>query len=200
VPDTGYASWRYLSMSRWPSGGPPPYVESAEHYESLVGEMAQSGAVLDAANLYWDIRLSPRHPTVEVRVCDVAATAEEAALLAVLVQGLAASARSRVDSGEAADRVPQEMLRADLWRAALDGLDGQCVDPVTRTLRPAPETLLGRFDEVRPQLHDGAREFAEQTLETVLARGGGAARQRAALARYGDLSGVVAFLAGQTEG
>ncbi|GAB2969977.1 glutamate--cysteine ligase [Amycolatopsis acidiphila] len=197
--DTGYASWRYLSMSRWPSGGPPPYVESVAHYESLVGELAESGAVLDAANLYWDIRLSPRHPTVEVRVCDVAVTAEEAALLAVLVQGLAASARSRIAAGEAAEPVPQEVLRADLWRAARDGLGGRCADPLTRTLRPAHETLRGLFDEVRPQLRDGAKEFAEQTVGKVLADGGGAARQRAAFARRGDLSEVVAFLAGQTE-
>jgi carboxylate-amine ligase len=197
--DTGYASWRYLSMTRWPSGGPPPYFGSVAHYERVVAELAESGAVLDAANLYWDIRLSPRHPTVEVRVCDVAATAEEAALLAVLVQGLAAAARSRIRAGEPADTVPQEVLRADLWRAARDGLGGRCVDPLTRTLRPAHETLRGLFDEVRPQLRDGAKEFAEQTVGKVLADGGGAARQRAALGRGDDLSGVVAFLAEQTE-
>ena len=197
--DTGYASWRYLSMSRWPSGGPPPHVESEEHYDTVVEEMAQSGAVLDPANLYWDIRLSPRHPTVEVRVCDVAGTPEEAALLAVLVQGLAASARCRLDSGETAEPVPQDVLRADLWRAARDGLDGQCVDPRTRTLRPARETLLGLFDEVRPQLRDGAKEFADQTLGEVLASGGGAARQRAAFTRHGGLAGLVEFLARQTE-
>ncbi|GAA4661640.1 glutamate--cysteine ligase [Amycolatopsis dongchuanensis] len=197
--DTGYASWRYLAMSRWPSGGPPPFAESAEHYESLVGDMAQSGAVLDPANLYWDIRLSPRHPTVEVRVCDVAPTVEEAALLAVLVDGLAATARARLDSGETAEPVSQDVLRADLWRAARDGLAGQCVDPRTRSLRPAGETLLGLLDEVRPQLQDGAKEFAEQTLADVLARGGGAARQREVLARNGDFAEVVAFLAGQTK-
>ncbi|MFD4249302.1 glutamate-cysteine ligase family protein [Amycolatopsis thermoflava] len=44
--DTGYASWRYLAMSRRPSGDPPPYAESAGRYE----EMARSGAIMDPGN------------------------------------------------------------------------------------------------------------------------------------------------------
>ncbi|WP_020416644.1 glutamate--cysteine ligase [Amycolatopsis sp. ATCC 39116] len=193
--DTGYASWWYLAMSRWPSGGPPPYAASAGQYEELVDEMARSGAIMDPGNLYWDMRLSPRHPTVEIRVCDVAATEREAALLAVLAQGLAATAFARIGDGVDAPRVPQEVLRADLWRAARDGLDGTCVDPVDRVLRPVPVVLARLLDEVRPHLDGGAKEFAEQAVPSLVAAGGGASRQRAAFER-GGVGAVVELLTG----
>ena len=35
--------------------------------------MAESGAMLDAATPFWDIRPNPRLPTVEVRTMDVTA-------------------------------------------------------------------------------------------------------------------------------
>jgi carboxylate-amine ligase len=49
--------------------------------------------------------------------------------------------------------------------------------------------LTRLLDEVRPQLHDGAKEFAEQATQELLIAGSGAARQRAAFAR-GGISGL----------
>ncbi|MFD0776483.1 YbdK family carboxylate-amine ligase, partial [Streptomonospora algeriensis] len=97
--DTGYASWRQPRWSRWPTAGPPPPLESAEHYETCVASLLESGAALDRRMLYWDIRLSDRHPTVEIRVCDVPATPEESALVAVLVRALVSAALDAAAAG-----------------------------------------------------------------------------------------------------
>ncbi|MFD0803935.1 YbdK family carboxylate-amine ligase, partial [Streptomonospora algeriensis] len=97
--DTGYASWRQPRWSRWPTAGPPPPLESAEHYETCVASLLESGAALDRRMLYWDIRLSDRHPTVEIRVCDVPATPEESALVAVLVRALVSAALDDAAAG-----------------------------------------------------------------------------------------------------
>jgi carboxylate-amine ligase len=104
--------------------------------------MSRSEALLDPANLYWDMRLSPRHPTVEIRVCDVTVTVQEAALLAVLVQGLTALAYDRAGDREATVWVPQEVLRADLWRAVRDGARR----PLRRPDQPHPTARAGSAD------------------------------------------------------
>lgn len=193
---TGHASSRYLLWVRWPSAGPPPYLESVDHYESIVAGMLRTGAVLDRKMIYWDVRLSEQYPTLELRICDVAGTAEEAALYGVLVRALVGMA---LDSGHPAPRLSHEVLRAGLWRAARDGLEGRCPDPDGGQLRPVHEILHGLRDRIAPELRRaGEVSFVDDMLSWLRAKGGGAARQRAAYARRHDLGDVIDMLAEQT--
>src|SRR5256885_1954110 len=66
--DTGYASARYLLWGRWPTAGPPPYLESAAHYERIVRGLLVSEAALARGMIYWDIRPSEHQPPPETRV------------------------------------------------------------------------------------------------------------------------------------
>ncbi|OZD13125.1 hypothetical protein CH253_18155 [Rhodococcus sp. 06-156-3C] len=45
--DTGYASWRSVLWSRWPSTGPPPILASQAHYDEMVAQMRGVEAILD---------------------------------------------------------------------------------------------------------------------------------------------------------
>jgi len=191
--DTRHASWRRVTWSRWPSSGPPPYFESVERYESLVDALLRTGAILDRGMIYWDVRLSDHEPTLEVRISDVAATVEEAVLLAVLVRGLAGRA---LDEGSAPGTrgggPSREVLAASLWRAARDGLSGHCVDPDSGALVPTWRRVDDLVRHVRPQLRStGDEEFVTETLARLRAEGGGAQRQRAAFARRNRLTDVV---------
>lgn len=193
--DTGYASWRHVMWGHWPSSGPPPYFESEDHYESLIDAMMRSGAIFDRGMVYWDIRLSEHQPTLEVRISDVAATVEEAALLAVLVRALAAQAME--GPGGKSD-LPTELLRTRLWRGARDGLSGHAVDPVDGHLVPAWHLLDRLLEHVRPQLREtGDEEFAGDVVERLRRTGGSADRQRAAFARRQRITDVVDKLAWQ---
>lgn len=192
--DTGYASWRYQNWSRWPSAGPPPPFASLDEYESTVDALLRSGAILDKRMVYWDIRLSEHQPTLEFRVCDVAATAGDAALLAILVRGLVALALDRIAAGVAPAEVPQSVLRANLWRASHDGLGGQSLHPVTGELAPLHDQLADLLTLVSPVLGDDL-DFAEAGLASLQAGGGGADRQRAGYARRRKLTDVVDELA-----
>ncbi|QBI54785.1 carboxylate-amine ligase [Streptomonospora litoralis] len=195
--DTGYGSWRQPRWSRWPTAGPPPPMESAEHYEHCVAALLESGAALDRRMLYWDIRLSDRHPTVEIRVCDVPATPEESALIAVLVRALVAAALDDAAQGRPAPRRDPAVLRGDLWRAARDGLEGSCPDPLNGgRLRPVHGVLAGAVEHLRPYLErSGDLGFAQAVLTALRAHGGGAARQRVSFNRRSLAADVVDDLA-----
>jgi carboxylate-amine ligase len=194
--DTGYASWRYLMWGRWPSAGPPPWFESAASYYAAREEVISSGAAMDVGMLYWDARLSANHPTIELRVSDVAATVDEAVLLAAIVRGIATTA---LFSDVPALPVAQHVLRPALWRAARDGLEGLGVDLRTGELTPAGALAAALVRSIRPALEfTGDYELVNESLARLLLDGSGAARQRAAFARRGRLEDVVGFLAGQT--
>lgn len=180
--DTGYASWRHMLWSRWPSAGPPPHLRSAAHYDATVTEMLDHETILDTAMLYWDVRLSAHLPTIEIRVADVPATADDAVLIAALIRALVVTAHTAVHQGRTVTPVDPHRLRAAYWRAARDGLDGHGIDPVTGHLVPAPDLILRLLDHIRPALeHTGDYQQAHQALHTVLARGNGATQQRRTL-------------------
>ncbi|ONI90324.1 glutamate--cysteine ligase [Saccharothrix sp. ALI-22-I] len=193
--DTGYASWRYLAWSPWPSAGAPPWFESAQDYHRTTGVLRSTGAALDSAMVYWDVRLSAKHPTVELRVCDVAATVDEAVLLAALVRAIAGTALA----GRPAHRVPDLVLRTALWRAARDGLDGAGIEPHTGRLVPAVDMVRSLVDWTRPALHEaGDEDLVVDGIDRLLMDGTGAVRQRRAYRRRGSLVDVVEMLAAQT--
>ena len=182
--DSGYASWRHQSMSLWPTAGPPPHFDSPEHYRATVNTLLSTGAIVDERMVYWDVRLSPTHPTVEVRVCDVAPTAEEAVAYAVLIRALATRALDEPP-------IPTEAVQAALWRAGRDGLTGQCPDPATGRTVAATTFLRRLVDHVRPVLQPGVESYVDR-----LGCGDPAGRQRAAYARRGRFTDVVDLLAG----
>ncbi len=190
--DSGYASSRHLLYMRWPSAGPPPYLDSVDQYEELLSGLLDTGAALDRKMVYWDIRPSEQQPTVEIRVADVQGTVREATFLAVLIRTLGTRALDLAADGVAAPRMPTELIKAGLWRAAKDGLTGQCTDPVTGRLKPVRAVLDDLVREHTPELRrTGELSLIESTLDWLDEHGNGADRQRRAYARRQRLDDVV---------
>jgi carboxylate-amine ligase len=197
--DTGYASWRTLTWGKWPVAGPPPYFGSRADFDELIAALTDAGVLVDPGTIFWDVRPSARLPTLEVRVTDVPATAEESALLAAIVRALVVVALADVERGDPGPRLSAELLRAAYWRAARDGMDGHGIDPVTGRLVPAAELVDALLSRVRPGLEElGDLDAVTALLARLRAAGGGAARQRAAHARRTSYADVVDFLVDQT--
>ncbi|MGW8378903.1 glutamate--cysteine ligase [Streptomyces sp. ODS28] len=193
--DTGYASWRTMTLARWPTAGPPPYFESAQHYEDLVGHLLDTGALMDRGGLYWDIRPSTHVPTLEVRAADAATTPEDTLLLAAIVRAMTATALAAVEAGEPAPRPRPELLRAACWRAARDGLSGQSVDLPTSRLTPAHHHLEQLLTWIRPALQrHGDLDLVRAAWSRLRAQGDGATRQRAAHRQRAHVPDVVDHL------
>ena len=189
--DTGYASWRTQQWSAWPSAGPTEAFGSAAGYRRACERMIASGAARDPAMIYFDARLSQEHPTLEVRVLDVATDPEDVGLLAALTRGVVETAAGRWAGGAAELEWRAEELRAARWRAARHGLADRLVHPVTHELRPAREVLAALVDLVADRLEEaGDTDRVAAGVERVLAATG-ATRQRAAFERTGTLEGVI---------
>ncbi|MEU8814344.1 glutamate--cysteine ligase [Actinoplanes sp. NPDC048796] len=199
--DTTYASWRYMMWERWPTVGPAPYLESYEHYLTLISDLEASGAMLDEGMLYWYARLAANYPTVELRMGDVMPSADDAVLLAALARALVATLVNEVRDGKPAPVVPDTLLVAAHWRAAHDGLEGVNIDMATREPRPAWRLMRQLFDYVRPELErHGDLERTTVLLGQLRNHGTGAARQRAILAQKGSVADVVDQIAKATRG
>jgi glutamate---cysteine ligase / carboxylate-amine ligase len=199
--DSGYASFRSMVWTRWPTAGPPAHVETAADYDALVADLIASGTISDPGMVYFDIRPSAHLPTVELRVCDACPDVDDVVLIAGLFRALVGKAREDTVAGLPLPESRHELLRAASWRAARSGLEGDLVDLVGPTL-VAPPLLVGSLvDQLRPQLEElGDWEQVLELSQATLARGSAAARQRRAFGRRGELSDVVDVLLAGTQG
>ncbi|MCC9305744.1 glutamate--cysteine ligase [Kitasatospora sp. RB6PN24] len=198
--DTGFASWRTVVFGRWPVSGPPPLFADADDYERRTRALIDCGLIRDTGQIYWQLRLSERYPTVEVRVMDVQLRAEEAVMLAGTVRALAQQSLAGRPGERPADRLPAELLSAAVWHSARHGCTGTVLDPVRGRLVPAGEAVDALLDFIGPAIEDtgDARQVAP-VLERLLREGNGAVRQRRVLSCFGR-SGLIRALTDQTTG
>ena len=149
-------------------------------------------------DLWWDVRPSPSHGTVEVRVCDMPLGLEMVlgltALIQCLVHVLAADQdlASR-DAGEA--HVHDMVLRQNLWLASRHGLDAPLVDPCTRRKVPARVLARGLIDRLLGVGRElGCSDFL-QNLRSKTWGPTGAVSQLSTYSRTGNLVEVARLMA-----
>jgi carboxylate-amine ligase len=122
-----------------------------------VRALVATGAISDATNIYWDVRIPERVPTIEFRIADVCATINEAG-----DDGrLGARPGACLSRTGAAPRRPypaarQELLRAAHWRAARFGLTADLIDLGAQRAVPGREHIQALLDFVRPGLEASA--------------------------------------------
>ncbi|EMF00988.1 carboxylate-amine ligase, partial [Streptomyces mobaraensis NBRC 13819 = DSM 40847] len=95
-------------------------------------------------------------------------------------------------AGRPPEPVSVGLLRLASWRASRSGVADGLVHPLEWTPAPAETVVRALVEHVRDALADsGDLALVEESLARLLARGGGADLQRAALARTGELRSVV---------
>ncbi|ORV24610.1 carboxylate--amine ligase [Mycolicibacterium conceptionense] len=195
--DSGYASFRSVLWSRWPSSGPPPHFGSAADYDACVAMLERAGAALDDGMIYWDVRPSANFPTVEVRVSDVPATVAETVLLATLIRAGVMTALQLRAEGESVPVLADYAVRSAHWKAAHDGLEGDGIDLLGDQSTVPVRDLLDRFVQtVRPALDAlGDYEMVRGEIARIAAEGNGAMRQRRAWRGRNEIADVINELA-----
>ena len=197
--DTGYASFRTELWNRFPMAGPPHRFEDLAEHDRLVRDLIEVGAIRDATNLYWDMRVPEKTPTIEFRIADVCLTIDEAVMVAGLVRALARTSLEQAQRDEPVPFVRPELLRAAHWHAARHGLEAELIDVAEARSVPAGDRIQALLLFTRPAL-EAAGDWDEVStlVERTLEQGNGAARQRVVYTRSGRLEDVVDFIAAET--
>ena len=197
--DTDYASYRSQVMGRWPGAGPVDVLGSAAAYDRLVQSLIDTGVLLDEGMVYFDVRRSAHHPTVEIRVPDVCLDVGDTVLVAALCRALVETAAREWAEGVPPADVPSPLIRFAGWRAARWGLNEDLLHPLTARPQLAHEVVGALVDHVRPVLQEaGDDALVDERLDHLFRTGNGATRQRAVRREGGGLGAVLAMLAKET--
>ncbi len=175
--DTGYASYRTVIWSRWPTSGMPPSISSPEELQGIIDDLIAIGAIEDETHLYWWVRPSLRHPTVEFRVCDTFLFVDDVVAVTGLIRALCWTVLNAPETLPAVPR--RQVLRAAVWHAARYGMRRDLMDPAAMAQRPAGDVVRSLVDLARPGLeHFGDDQEVTELVGQLIARGTGASLQR----------------------
>lgn len=129
--DTGLASVRTEIFTRtFPRCGIPETFGTWAQYADFIDTLREVGSIVEATQLWWSVRPHHAFGTVEVRICDAQATADESTALAGLIVAVIAQTAIDIDTGRWKGREPlrDREIEENLWRAIRYGREGRLID------------------------------------------------------------------------
>jgi carboxylate-amine ligase len=196
--NTGFKSFRSKVFDKFPRTGIPGIFDNYAQYENYVNLLVKTKCIDNPKKIWWDIRIHPVFPTIEVRICDVPLTVDETICIAALIQALVAKLHKLRSQNLNFMNYHRALINENKWRAGRYGIDGKMID---FGLEKEVETklLMREFvdfvDDVLDEL--GSRKEVEYVFE-ILKNGTGADRQLKVFEETKDLIKVVDFITEQT--
>ncbi len=170
--DSGLQSARTQSFTKsFPRCGIPDTFGGWRSYREYIEFLLRTHSIVEFTQVWWSVRPHFAFGTVEVRICDAQATAQESDALASLMAACIAQATRDVDEGVPCSDRPRRLLEENLWRATRFGLDGSLIDlerGEEYPARAAIERLAAWTEPMR----------AELGIELAFPERNGAQRQR----------------------
>ncbi len=117
--DTRLLSYRAKLFEQLPRAGLSGYFDSYEDMRNLYKTMYKAGSITSHKDIWWDVRISPKFKTLEIRICDASNDFERLKLLIDLFQALCMYSQT-----EKLSKIPHQILLQNRWNAARHGLDG----------------------------------------------------------------------------
>jgi glutamate---cysteine ligase / carboxylate-amine ligase len=203
---TGLKAYRPSVFGNLPRSGLPEYFGSAEEWQHMLEQLAQTGLCDDPTKIWWDLRPSARFDTLELRICDICTRLDDAIAIAALYQAILATLYRLRSQNQTWRRYRPTLVEENKWLAQRHGIHGELADFGALTRKP--------FGELAEELLTLVQEEAErlgclaevQSVREILRRGTSADRQLQVYeeARVGGASeqeaaaAVVDWLIGET--
>ena len=140
--DSGLHSARTQSFTRnFPRCGIPDVFGGWSAYRDYIDFLYRTRSIVEFTQVWWSIRPHFSFGTVEVRICDAQATAQESEALAALMVACVAQAARDVDEGVPFAHPQPRLIEENMWRAIRFGLDGRLIDLARAQEYPAREGI-----------------------------------------------------------
>jgi glutamate---cysteine ligase / carboxylate-amine ligase len=171
--DSGLHSARTQSFTKsFPRCGIPDAFGGWAAYREYIEFLLRTASIVEFTQVWWSVRPHFSFGTVEVRICDAQATAQESESLATLMVACIAQAMRDVDEGVPFEHPAPRLVEENMWRAIRYGLDGKMIDLVAAREYPARAAIDRLLEWTEP-----AR--GELGVEPAFPERNGAQRQRA---------------------
>jgi len=204
--DTGLKCYRLAAYHELPRTGLPGRFESWEEYRHTVDLLVRNDIIEDASKIWWDLRPSPRFPTLEMRVTDVCTRLEDAVCVAAMFVSILRMLYRIRRANQTWRSYPLFLLSENRWRAQRYGVAGTLFDFGKGELVPFRDLVEELIVLLREDADALGCTAEIEHARTIVAGGTSADRQVACFeqlvaegaSREAALKGVVDHLIAQT--
>jgi glutamate---cysteine ligase / carboxylate-amine ligase len=174
--DTGLLGYRNAANDMMPRSGFPEMFESLSDYESYVSALVEAKIIPDSTYIWWALRPSLKHPTLELRICDCCTSIADAVAIGSLYRAMVSNLVRRPRSNNQT-AVSRALAEENKWRAQRYGIDGTFIDERTRKTVPFGVLLERVISELEEDIASLGIWPEIQHLRTIQARGTSAHQQ-----------------------
>lgn len=120
---TGLKGYRLAAYDELPRTGMPELFHDETEYRSYVDALVCSGSIPDESHVWWAMRPSSRHPTLELRASDSCTRVEDAIAITSLYRALVRHLDRQSDGAPQVTTVDRAIAVDNKWRAQRYGMD-----------------------------------------------------------------------------
>jgi carboxylate-amine ligase len=120
---TGLKGYRLAAYDELPRTGLPELFRSEDEYRTYIDALKQSGVMPDESYIWWAMRPSMRHPTLELRAPDSCTKLDDAIAIASLYRALARHLFRRLEDADEVTTLDRAIAVENKWRAQRYGVE-----------------------------------------------------------------------------
>ena len=180
---TGLKAIRPTIFTDLPRSGMPEPLESWRDWQRLFEVMDTIGLCSDPTQIWWELRPSGKHPTLELRSPDVCTKLEDALTLAALYQALLHRLWRLRACNQSWRRYRRILIEENRWRAQRWGIEAELADFGAARMKPMRELVAEIVELVREDAVELDCLEEVERANLIVAEGTSADHQLAAYAR-----------------
>lgn len=168
---TGMFSYRQSAYTEWPRTGIPDFFADEAEYARFVALLKRAGSIRDGGEVWWAIRPSQKHPTLELRIADSCTNVADTIALAMLFRCLVSAHLRLPELGMERSSATRRLIEENRWRAERYGIEAEFIDEARERTVPVAELVEKALRLVEPDARVLDPHGSLRTLRTILARG-----------------------------
>jgi len=175
--DTGLKAFRPIIIGDLPRSGLPETFERWSDWTELLEVLFETGMVTDPSKIWWDMRPSAKHPTLEIRICDICTFVEDGLTVAALYQSILAFLYHLKSNNQRWRHYRRLLILENKWRAQRYGVEAELADYGKRKLVPMSELTDELIELLRPHAEELGCLAEIEHARTIVQRGTSADHQ-----------------------
>lgn len=147
---TGLKGYRLAAYDELPRTGVPELFRTREEFDSYVQALVRAGVIEDSSYIWWAIRPSLAHPTLELRAPDCCTLVDDSIAIAALYRALARRLVQNPLLNSELTPVMRALVVENKWRAQRHGVHGTFVNEGGTGAITVAELLNQVIEDVTP--------------------------------------------------